>query len=335
MRLLHVENSSGRGGSLKSLSLLWPAPSYWEVEVVSLERQWSDGITCGVPVTVFDKQSVYKAWRFLQRGSFDVLHINNALIEAWSFVLAAWWQGIPVISHHRSVRPLRKIEYLLNFFCEKIFILSQAQKKMFPSYVKTQVLYNGIKDVGVVNMDDSCKIAMFSVLKEGKGHEDVIEALSRIESDWELLIVGGAVSDQKSTEDQLKKRVKEKGVESKVKFFGHVDNPQEIMKTCFLVVDPSHKAEGFRRTLCEAAMMACPVLATDVGGASDILEESELISPGNIDEWEKSLRHVLSDQKKTRARGKNLREIALNLFDIKKMHASFWRVANEVGIKRK
>jgi glycosyltransferase involved in cell wall biosynthesis len=334
VRILHIENSSGRGGSLKSLSAFWPAPAVWEVEVVALKRSWAEEVSCEAPVTFFEKQSFFRAWRHLQKGHFDVLHVNNALIEAWSFVLAAWWEGVPVVSHFRSVRPLRKFEFFLGRICERLLVLSEAQKNLLPNFLKIEVLPNGIPDLGVGEEVEKKRVGMFSVLKKDKGHEDIITALSRIDEDWELVIAGGAVSDQPSTEDDLKRLCDEKKVSDKVKFLGHLAKPQDIMKTCSLVVDPSHKAEGLRRSICEAAMMARPVLATRVGGASDLLNEQELLAPGDIEAWEKQLRQQFSNADKARDRGQELRKKAQELFDFEKNYLSFWRIVSEIGAKR-
>lgn len=334
MKVLHIENSSGRGGSLKSLQSLWPAPSRCQVEVVALQRKWSDNVDCPYPVTSIEKHSTYRAWRFLQQGQFDVLHINNALIEAWSFVLAAWWEGVPVVSHFRSLRPFRKIEHLLARMSEKIFVLSQSHKNLLPHFVSVDVLYNAIPDKGLSTERKKGCIGIFSVLKEGKGHGDIIRALSDIKDHWQLEIAGGSVSDQPSTLQALKKLVADLKLDNRVTFHGHLSDPSELMKQCAVVVDPSHKAEGFRRTIGEAAMMGCAVLATRVGGVEDLLLEEELVNAGDVLAWREVLKKFLNSEIKEE-RSRELRLKAQSMFDSKTCYDRFWKLVCEYGERKK
>jgi glycosyltransferase involved in cell wall biosynthesis len=334
MKILHVENSSGQGGSLKSLQALWPAPESWQVLLLALERDWAREFSLPYPVIKIRKQCVYRVWRLLQEEKIDIVHINNSPIEAWSVIVAAFWEGIPVVSHFRSVRPLRKIEYFLLRGLKRIWVLSNEHRKFMPQNFPVKVLHHPMPFFEMSKLPDANTVGIFSVLKEGKGHEDILNALFDIDLPWHLNIVGGPVTDQPSIEKKLRRLIQSQGRESQVSFVGHVDNPLEWMKTCFLIVDPSRKAEGFRRTIVEATLLGRRVLASRVGGAADLLKSGQLIEAGNVVAWKKSLFRELSRDFQDREL-KEQREKALVLFNQTDIQKCFWEEISSLvsGIK--
>ena len=128
--------------------------------------------------------------------------------------------------------------------------------------------------------DSDFVIGTVSRLAELKGHDDLIDALSqslRANPSWKLLWVGDGW-----WHDRLTQRLKDAGIESQVILTGLV--PPEHVGRCIaamdLLVHPSYR-EGLPRTLPQALLGACPVIAYDLDGAPEVCihEQTGLLVP--------------------------------------------------------
>lgn len=113
-----------------------------------------------------------------------------------------------------------------------------------------------------------------------KGHLDLIEAMSLLRQDnpdlkYKLVLVGGGPE-----RGRVESKARQLGIESHIIFTGQVDNARPFYAVADLLVLPSH-SEGSPNVLLEAMAARVPVVATDVGGVSEIVtnEESGLIVP--------------------------------------------------------
>lgn len=319
MRVLHVENSSGRGGSLKSLAACWPAPEGWSSRVIALERPWAEGTTVPVPVDVIPRQNLWACRRVMREHRIDIVHVNNAPWEGRAAILAARWEGIPVVSHMRTVRPLRKLERLfLVRGLQALWVLGEEHRRRFSPHAPVFVLRNPVGDPGRRPRPEDPTIGVFSVLKPGKGHEDLLRALKDLDPTVRLNIVGGPVTDQPSTRPDLERLIVELGLKDRVSWTGHVEDPASEMARCRVVVDPSRKAEGLRRTCVEAALTGRPVVATDVGCAADWLPEKCRVPAGDPVALARALRQGLE-------MSEDLRDAARKLFDARARRHDFWQ----------
>ena len=85
-------------------------------------------------------------------------------------------------------------------------------------------------------------------------------------------------------------------------------------------------------TLKEAQLMEKPVLATDVGGVSEIMEDGKtgyLIKEGDAEGWIEKLGILLNDKLKAEQMGKNGREFIINNFNWEKIAKNFLEVVKK------
>jgi glycosyltransferase involved in cell wall biosynthesis len=83
-----------------------------------------------------------------------------------------------------------------------------------------------------------------------------------------------------------------------VQFAGRVDDAGRYFQAADLFVLPS-STEGLSNSLLEAMSCALPVLATNVGGAPDVIEQDihgHLIPPDDLDALQQGLETLLADQ---------------------------------------
>lgn len=106
-----------------------------------------------------------------------------------------------------------------------------------------------------------------SRLVEKNGIGDVIEAMTFLPERFKFIVCGVG-----ELEKSLKFKIKELGLEDRVRFLGFVDQDKlpKILKACDIFIRPS-LSEGFGISFIEAMAARIPVIATPVGGITDFL----------------------------------------------------------------
>lgn len=117
---------------------------------------------------------------------------------------------------------------------------------------------------------------------ERKGQLDLLSALAiaDLEHDWVLLFVG---RDHGGYQKQLEKRAAALGVLGRVRFLGLRDDVPIVLSASDLHVSASH-TEGLPNNILEAMAAGVAVVATDVGGTSDLVVDKvtgRLVPPCN------------------------------------------------------
>lgn len=97
--------------------------------------------------------------------------------------------------------------------------------------------------------------------------------------------------------EQLQQQVKDLGLDAHVFFTGMVEHAARLLPAFDIFVLPS-KSEAFPYVLVEAGMASLPVIASDVGGVSDIIIDQEtgiLIQPDNTPMLTNALAKLIED----------------------------------------
>jgi len=147
-----------------------------------------------------------------------------------------------------------------------------------------------------------------------KGLEHAVRAL-RLLGDGCRLVVNGDGSDLA----RVRMLVRRWGLESRVSFRGWVDDHTQgrSYDACSVVVLPSLWPEPFGIVGIEAMAHARPVVAYNVGGIPDWLEEGitgYLVEPFRVDRLAQKIEILLKDKELARALGENGKRIARSKF---------------------
>lgn len=114
-------------------------------------------------------------------------------------------------------------------------------------------------------------LAVLRIMRE-KGIEEYLEAARRIHEMYpntQFYLVGEYEEESRSVYEPLIAQLSEQGV---IKYFGHIDNVPEVMARSHVIVHPSYH-EGLSNVLLEAAACGRPVLASNVPGCRETLQE--------------------------------------------------------------
>ena len=119
--------------------------------------------------------------------------------------------------------------------------------------------------------------------------------------------------------EELRALARQLGIERDVHFIGRCDQVAELLfasDVCVL----SSKAEGFSNAILEYMGAARPVVATEVGGASEVIVEGEsgyLVKSGDAQTMAERIVGLLSDANRARAMGERGRRIIQQKFSSK------------------
>ena len=109
------------------------------------------------------------------------------------------------------------------------------------------------------------KVANFSSIK---GHKDLITSFKNLDPKYQakLFLVGKDIGSL----DELKTLVFECGLQDRIKFLGFREDIPEILLSMDGYICASH-TEGFSNAILEAMASGLPIIATNVGGNSEII----------------------------------------------------------------
>ncbi len=131
-------------------------------------------------------------------------------------------------------------------------------------------------------------------LIDNKGVADLLPAVEKIKSDFTVLIIGDGAQKKK-----LEKLAKKLNISKKIMFCGFKERNEviSIMKISDIIVSPSY-TEGLPTMLIEAALCKKAIIATDVGGTSEVISGTDdgiLIKPKNTSQLTKNLELLIGD----------------------------------------
>lgn len=212
-------------------------------------------------------------------------------------------------------------------FCDKLVANSKASadfcRKLAPNK-PCEVIYRGVEIEKIENAapnlelknryKDKFIITFLGRLISGKGVSDLISAVKNINHDFVLFIIGDS-PERKSLEALAKKL----NLEDKIVFFGYQKFEDAIatIKISDLVINPSY-TEGLPTSVIEAALCQKAIIATNVGGTSEIIINNEsgyLIEPKNPQLLREKINLLIENQNLRQKFGKNAYEEVRNKFD--------------------
>jgi glycosyltransferase involved in cell wall biosynthesis len=237
--------------------------------------------------------------------------------------LAGAWTGTPVVwslhdmltEEHFSLLHRRATSHWANGFADRVLANSNATRKAFVTAGgdpnQTSVVYNGV-DVSRFSAasetarDDVCEnldidprtdlVGLFSRIAEWKGQDVMIRALPDL-PEVHLLVVGEALFEgdeaYKRSIQTLSRRL---GVADRVHFLGFRDDVPRLMTAADVVVHTSTAPEPFGRVIVEGMLAGTPVIATEAGGAAEIIDAGEtgvLLPPNDAGALRDAVEHVL------------------------------------------
>jgi glycosyltransferase involved in cell wall biosynthesis len=173
-------------------------------------------------------------------------------------------------------------------------------------------------------------LGVVAQLSPWKGQDTAIEALGRLvgqDVDAHLLLVGAAKFVARSTRFDnehyvagLHALVAREGLEDRVSWLGEREDVPELIRAMDVLLLPSWE-EPFGRALIEAMALGVPVIATEVGGPREIVEQGRqgyLVAPRRADAWAEAIERVAHSDDAGAGLGRAGRERVAEMFTIER-----------------
>lgn len=192
-------------------------------------------------------------------------------------------------------------------------------QKVGPFPCDMRVIHNGLRPdefYDLVLDVDASDFVFVGELRTLKGVDILLEALSRIAKDRPVkALLAGSGPDEKT----FKALARKLGLSELVTFAGPTPARTAFARGQCLVV-PS-RAESLPYIVLECAAAGLPFIATDVGGISEIVADSEveLIAPENVDALEVRMRDFLSRPADYSKMAEGLQKVVAKRFDVRSM----------------
>ena len=283
--------------------------------------------------TDFSPVNTWKIYKFLKSEQIDVL-ICNLNKDVRVAGLAAKFAHTPlVVARHGMLLCGKKWKHKITLknLIDGIITNTNTIKDTYHSYgwFKNdfiKVIYNGIEDKSYVQPFDFSnkfpnKKIIFSAgrLSDQKGFPWLIEAaniLCKKRNDLTFIIAGIG-----REEKRLKDLIKSYNIENSFHLFGFIENVDPYIKGCDLFV-LSSLFEGMPNVVMEAMALSKAVIATDVNGVRELMEDGKtgIIIPAKDSKiLADRINELIDDNDHLQQFGKNGLERVKNDFTVDKM----------------
>jgi glycosyltransferase involved in cell wall biosynthesis len=151
------------------------------------------------------------------------------------------------------------------------------------------------------NLPDDKQIIMLPArITAWKGHEFLVEALTKVKSQNFFCIMVGNVDGHNAFAKKLEQKIKDNSLEGKIKLVGQAKDMPAAYLVSDLVISSSIKPEAFGRVAIEAGAMGRIIIATNIGGSLETIIDGKtgfLVEAGNSDDLAAKIDEVLAMDK--------------------------------------
>ncbi len=260
-----------------------------------------------------DPAPALKLSRIISKNKIDLIHIHDAHAHTFACMGAAFFNiKTPFVLSRRVDFPIRK-SFLSQWKynhpnIKAILCVSAFIKKVIQSDIKDpsiiQVVHSGV-DLSKFRFtknnilrkeykipDSDFLIANVAAIAPHKDYFTFVDTAALIlnnRSDTRFLIIGGDGGEMQ----KIRNYIQEKNLGDKIQLTGFRNDIPKVLPGIDLFLFTS-KEEGLGTSLLDALACKIPVVATNAGGAPEVIEHMKTGLVGNIKNAEQLAEHVLT-----------------------------------------
>ena len=295
--ILHTESSVGFGGQemrIVAESRWLAAHGHRPVIVaqprapVTAEARRADIPVVEIPMRAgWDVCAVVAVRAAIRKHGTDVVHTHSS-IDAWVAGLAARSLGVPVVrSRHVSI-PIPRRRALVYRLADRVITSGETVAAIVRAAgvsadrvvaiapgVDTTRFHPRVSGAGVraeLGLRGPA-VGLVANIRGSKGHAYFLEAAAHVlreRPDARFVVVGDGIGF-----DDVRRRVKDAGLESHVIMTGFRRDVPEVMAALDVLVLPSIKSEASSQVIPQALAVGTPVVGTTVGGTPELVRDGE------------------------------------------------------------
>lgn len=244
----------------------------------------------------------------------DLIHSNSSR-EDFGAQLSEKY-GIPLVWH---IREFGDLDYKCYSYRKNILQFMNSHATIFVAIskaVREHWINKGIDEKKVVQIYNgvnvNCRVkktyprkggrislVMMGAVKETKGQEEIIQAITRLSADEKKRIRLDIIGDgPRSYFGRLKRIIYKNKLQDQVKLLGYKKDVVNFLYQydCGIMCS---RSEGFGRVTVEYMMAGLPVIATDSGANSELIDDQRnglLYKQGYIEQLIEKIRYILNHE---------------------------------------
>lgn len=243
--------------------------------------------------------------------------------KRWLWIVLEWfsakWKDIIIVNNQRDldqakklrIKPRRQMALIHNGI--EVYKLDTLE----PEEARTKLIEKAAKSSGKIIQVKNI-VGTIANFYPTKGLEYLIRAADYFNDNEGLVffIIGDG-----ELRPELERMIREKGLERKVFLLGQIPDAYRFLPGLDIFVLPSMK-EGFPWALIEAMSAKLPVIATDVGAVSEIIDDHKnglLVKPKNPAELADKIKEILENDHLRNELGIQAHQTVLFKFELDKM----------------
>lgn len=290
---------------------------------------------------VFDFRAAKTLAKYCEDNDIDIIHTQYPRENYIAILAKRYHKSLKVVyTSHLTIKTglLWKISNsVITRNNHKIIAVCNAGKELlvkngFPRD-KIEVIFNGVREdekaVPDLNLkkalgidEGTFTIAILARYEESKGLVFLIETIKRLKEitkrKFVLLICGDGI-----LYEEIRELIQEYDLQDCVKQLGFRTDAANILAISDLYVNSSKCLEALSFAMLEALLNGLPIVATNVGGNSDVVSSKNncgiLVEYGDADGMAESIKLFMDDKKMYKECSKNAVNVAHNVFDLDKL----------------
>jgi glycosyltransferase involved in cell wall biosynthesis len=205
---------------------------------------------------------------------------------------------------------------------------------------RTRVVYNGLEPLAPAPPDPEVArlseagplICTVAELQAPKGVTTLVAAIPAVVERFpeaHLVVAGDGLERQR-----LEQQIAELGVAEHVRLLGSIENVAGLLGATDVFVQPGW-SESFPYSILEAMGMAMPIVATDVGGVGEAVEDQvtgRLVPPQDPAALAQAILDLLSDPERAKALAEAAKARMMSRFRLGRMIDETLGVYREIGL---
>ena len=290
-----------------------------------------------------------KIKQYIKNNDISLVHLNNGILINDAGVLGAFLSGVPSIVHSRGPEFSGLTSRFFSRFPRRFIAVSKYISKTISALGVNEnfidIIPEGLDIENFISTADGINvrqelslldtkpiIGMIGCLVAWKGQDIFLKACAKVleSRDCNILIVGDTPDNRPEYRQSLQKLAEHLSIREKIFFLGHRNDIPSIIDACDIIVHASTSPEPFGRVIIEAMALAKPVIATEPGGPSEIIENGEdgfLVPPADPEIIAERLKLLIDQPDIGKRMGNKARQKVLQEYSIenhaKKMLISY------------
>lgn len=263
-------------------------------------------------------KSTYHVYKLLREEKPDLLVANTERV-LYPALISKIFYNTKILLVVRDFEYKKLILKTAYFFVDGFICVSRAVRDcFFKSHDgKASIIYVGtdieFKEAGKPEKEnvkqklgfskDTFLIGFVGRLVEWKGPlilPQIAEQLSKRSNlpDWKIIVVGEGLNQEGSVEPVVKQTVSSMSLDRYFRFVGFSADTKDWYSVFDLLLHTSKKPEPFATVIVEALSASVPVIATDLGGSKEVIENGNngFLVPFDPKEFVQAIVNVIEDK---------------------------------------